>query len=156
MVYVFDTSSFRVIGNYFPESFPSFWMNFDSRVQSGEIVSVREVYNELDGPNIKPHLADWIANHKSIFLTPDSQETDFVAEIFSIPHFRYIVPQRNQLLGSPVADPFVIAAAKVREGCVVTEETIRPNASRIPNICDYFNIECKTVQGFLEILGWKF
>lgn len=156
MVYVFDTSSFSVIGNYFPQSFPSFWTNFDDYVGSGEIISVREVYNELDGPNIKPHLTDWISNNRNIFLTPENQETEFVADIFSVAHFQNNVSRRSQLRGSPVADPFIVAAAKVRDGCVITEETLRPNAAGIPNICGHFNVEYKSVENFLESLGWRF
>ena len=48
MIYVFDTSSFRVLGNYYPDRFPSFWEMFDELVAAGRIVSVREVHRELD------------------------------------------------------------------------------------------------------------
>ncbi|MEW6042614.1 MAG: DUF4411 family protein, partial [Elusimicrobiota bacterium] len=56
MVYVFDTSSFRVLNHYFPQRFPSFWTTFNEYASSGKIISVREVYNELIIQGIKPHL----------------------------------------------------------------------------------------------------
>ena len=52
--------------------------------------------------------------------------------------------------------PFIVAAAKVINGCVVTEESKKPNAPNIPNVCEYFNIECTNLQGFMEREGWKF
>lgn len=48
MVYVFDTSSFMVIGHYYPQQFPSFWNKFDQAVEIGNIISVTEVFRELD------------------------------------------------------------------------------------------------------------
>jgi hypothetical protein len=59
-------------------------------------------------------------------------------------------------MGVPVADPFVIASAKIREGIVVTEESRKPNAARIPNVCDYYKLECISFAQYLEALGWKF
>ena len=35
------------------------------------------------------------------------------------------------------ADPFVIAKAAVNDAMVVTLETEKPNAVRIPNICEH-------------------
>ena len=48
MAYVFDTNSFRVLGNYYPDQFPTFWERFDRAVTDGKIVSVREVRRELE------------------------------------------------------------------------------------------------------------
>jgi hypothetical protein len=56
----------------------------------------------------------------------------------------------------PVADPFVIACAKIRGGTVVTEERLKPNAARIPNICQHFGIPCTNLEGFMQLMGWNF
>ena len=48
MAYVFDTNSFRVLGNYYPDQFPTFWERFNRAVTDGKIVSVREVRRELE------------------------------------------------------------------------------------------------------------
>ena len=57
-----------------------------------------------------------------------------------------------------MADPFIIAKAGVslEESCVVTEEADRPNAVRIPNVCEYFNIECINLEQLMEREGWQF
>jgi hypothetical protein len=80
MVYVFDTSSFIVIGHYFPQRFPSFWKHFAKSVQNGEILSAREVYNELKGKGNKPHLDDWVDANKKVFLVSTPDETEPVNE----------------------------------------------------------------------------
>ena len=36
-VYVFDSSSIRVIGNYYPDHFPSFWVQFEQAVDATAI-----------------------------------------------------------------------------------------------------------------------
>jgi len=150
MVYVLDTNSIRVIGNYYPERFPSFWEMFNASVDQGKIVSVREVYIELDFQNTKQILKEWIENHKGIFLIPSPEETEFVGQIFSIAHFRTLINQRNMLRGSPVADPFVIASAYVNQACVVSEEVFKDNGAKIPNICNHFGIDCTNIEGMME------
>lgn len=154
--YVFDTNSFRVLENYYPDRFPTFWRDFDEVVESGTVVSVREVYNEMERLTRTPWLMDWAKQHRTSFLVPTPVEMQFVAEIFRVPHFRTLVGETQRLQGYPVADPFLIACAGVREGCVVTEEAFRPNAARIPNVCQYFGVEFTNVEGFLDRMGWQF
>jgi hypothetical protein len=156
MIYIFDTSSFRVIENYFPERFPSFWIQFNETISKKLILSVREVYKELEYIARKPHLLDWIKRNKDIFSIPSSEEAKFISKIFSIKHFQQLVKHENILKGMPVADPFVIAAAKIRNACVVTEESYKKKAARIPNVCEYFSITCDNMEGFMEREKWKF
>lgn len=154
--YVFDTNSFRVLENYYPKRFPTFWSNFDGTVEAGTVVSVREVYNEMERLARTPWLLEWAKEHRDSFLTPTSAEMQFVAQIFSIPRFSSLVGKTQQLQGYPVADPFVIACARVQGGCVVTQEAHRLNAAKIPNVCQHFGIDCTNVEGFLSRMGWRF
>jgi len=156
MVYVFDSSSFIVVGHYFPSNFPSFWQRFDSAVSERQIVSVREAYRELDNRATRQHLIDWVNRNKEIFLVPSPEETQFVAEIFSERHFQQLINEKQRLTASPVADPFIIASAKVRNACVVTEESFKKNAAKIPNVCDHYGIERATIQGFMDREQWRF
>jgi hypothetical protein len=154
-VYVFDTSSVRVLGNYYPQRFPSFWRQFNEAAESGLVVSTREVYTELEY-QASGWLWDWVKARRSLFPVPTLEEQAFVREIFNVPHFRALVGNAQRLTGKPVADPFVIAAAWTRGGCVVTEEAKKPNAAKIPNVCEHFSIACVNVEGFLEQNGWEF
>ena len=156
MVYVFDTNSFIVLSHYFPERFPSFWINFNEYVLKEKIISVKDVFRELDVQASKLHLLEWIKINKSIFLNPDEKETNFVKKIFSEKHFQYLISESKIKTGKPVADPFVIASAKIKSACVVTEETMTKNAARIPNVCEHFKIDCTNLEGFMKKENWRF
>ncbi|MDJ0600396.1 MAG: DUF4411 family protein [Crocosphaera sp.] len=155
MIYIFDTNSFRVLSHYFPEIFPTVWEKIDLLVNNGNLISVREVYNELNRGS-ESFIIDWAKENKKVFVTPTPDEMMFVSQIFAVPHFQTLVTKKQRLKGTPIADPFIIAAAKVKEGCVVTEEVFKPNAAKIPNVCQYFNIDCTNVQGFMKRESWRF
>ncbi len=156
MVYVFDTNSLRVLNNYYPQHFVTFWEKFNQYVQDGGIISVREVRGELERQSLKPHMKRWVRENRGIFLTPGPEETLFVAQILQVKHFQTLVAKQNILRGRPSADPFVIACAQVRNGCVVTEEIQKPNAAKIPNVCEHFEIDSTNVEGFLTREQWVF
>jgi Domain of unknown function (DUF4411) len=155
-VFVFDTSAFSQLRSYFPNQFPSFWKQIDSLVDAGGITSVRDVRKEFDRRPQSEWLEAWLKKHSTIFQVPGPDETAFVAEIFKVKHFQALVGQQQRLRGEPVADPFLIAAAKVRGGCVVTQETKRPNAAKIPNVCEHFGVACTSFEGFMAQNAWSY
>ena len=116
---------------------------------------MREVYNELEKFS-DSWLSGWVKKNKRLFVTPSAEETAFVAEIFAVPHFHMLVTETQRLKGQPVADPFVIASAKIRDGTVVTEEIKKEHAAKIPNVCEHFKVPCVNMEGFLVENGWQF
>ncbi|HEX6911542.1 MAG TPA: DUF4411 family protein [Longimicrobium sp.] len=156
MVYVFDCNSFLELQAYYPATFPTFWERFDGLVGEGRVVSVAEARKELEFLATAQHMVDWVAEHAWIFTPPSAAELRSVAEIFSVPHFRQLVGKRQIELGRPVADPFLVARARQLGACVVTEETHKPNAAKLPNVCGHFGVECVKLRGFLEREGWRF
>ena len=141
--------------HYYPDRFPSLWENFDALVSERSIISVREVRRELEGYGDR--LSDWVKGHHEFFLTPTTDEFGFVSEIFKITRFQMLIRTKERLNGKPVADPFVIAKAKIQEeGCVVTQEVKKPNAARIPNVCEHFDIPCLNLEAFMENEKWRF
>ena len=125
-------------------------------VSSGKVISVREVYKELDGSPTRQHLREWIKINRKMFEKATAAEVEMIAEIFSLSHFQQLISKKQTLRAGPVADPFVIAAAGCRDGCVVTEEKWKKNAAKIPNVCEHFGIECRDLEGFLFENNWKF
>lgn len=156
MIYVFDTSGFLVLRNYYPKRFETLWKKIDQIVASGNLISVREVFKELDLCLNVETLKTWTNANKTLFLIPENDELSFVSEIFKVRNFQALISKKNLAAGKPVADPFVIAAAKTRGGCVVTEEKAQPNAAKIPNICNHFKIPCVNLEKFMEDQGWSF
>jgi hypothetical protein len=154
--YVLDTNSFRVFGNYYPESFPSFWDQIEKLVADGMLVSCREVAKELELQSPTEHLNAWVDGHPDLFFDPTEEEMEYVAQIFRVPHFRQLIGQKQQLKGLPVADPFLVARGAIQGASVVTEETLKPNAAKVPNVCEHFGVRSTNVQGFLVEVGWRF
>ena len=158
MRYVFDNNSLSSIFKfYFSSRFPSFWDKFNNLVSKNEVVSVREVRRELEKKaDIWSSIKEWLINYPDFFSIPTEAEMLFISEIFKVKHFQQMIRRKNILNGEPVADPFIIARAKVYEATVVTEEGFKKNATKIPNICQYFHIECIRLEQFLEKEEWQF
>ena len=119
-VYIFDTNSFsKIIMNYYESCFPSFWTAFDSMIKNNQIISVKEVYLEMNYPK---KLNDWAKENKEIFKIADNIEAEFVKEIFKNKHFRnHLIKPSMSKDYKIIADPFIIAKAYNLKGCIVTE-----------------------------------
>jgi hypothetical protein len=155
-MYIFDTSAFIVLKHYYRQSFPSLWTGLEELIDAGVLLSTREVYNELQNYNDADYIQTWANDHKEIFETPSNNELEFVAGIFQIAHFRALISQKAALKGTPVADPFVVAAAAIKNAAVVTQESLKPNAAKIPNVCDHFGIRSVKLHEFMAEQGWNF
>lgn len=155
MIYIFDSDSLiDLFRHYYPERFPSLWMKFDALVSEQRIISVRDVFNELEKRGDR--LSEWVVSNRSIFHIPTVEEMSFITEIFKIKHFQALIRKKERLEGKPVADPFVIAKAKVGAGCVVTQERKTENAAKIPNVCEHFKIQCENLETFMKNENWTF
>lgn len=126
MKYVFDSGPLIwLFRHYYKNRFPSLWKNFDSLVGNGRLLSVREVMNELLGQ--EDDLSRWVKENKSFFETPEPEELMFVMDIFKAKHFQTMIRKKERLQGKPVADPFIIAKAKIENATVVTTENLKIN-----------------------------
>lgn len=135
--------------------FPTFWELFQSEVDGGNVVSVREVWRELEGCP-ETNVITWAKSNAGLFKPPTPDEAAFVGQIFAVDHFAQLISAKAQMTGQPVADPFLIAAAQCCGGTVVTQERWKPNAAKIPNVCDHFGIAHTTFEGCLKAKGWSF
>lgn len=154
--YVFDTSSMIVWKNFYPDAFTSLWNKIDEAAASGMISSVREVLNELEQRSDSDAVLSWAHNNRHVFLIPSEEEQEAVVRILGVSHFQQMISQQAILKGTPVADPFVVAAALVRGRTVVTEELMKPNAAKIPNVCMHFGVRCINLAQFMAEQRWAF
>ncbi len=156
MNYVFDSGPLIwMFRYYYPDRFPSLWEQFDVLVSEQRITSVKEVARELDGQ--ADLLENWVKSHADVFHMPTSEELLLVGSIFRVSHFQGLIRKQERLQGKPVADPFVIAKAScIDSGCVVTTEKFKENASQIPNVCKYFEIQYINLEEFMEEENWIF
>jgi len=157
MIYILDTNVIRELFNfYFDDDVFEVRETFDDLIESGNIISVKEVYNELDRQCGKTsNLRIFIKDNKDIFIKPESkEEIEVIKKIYSERNFQNNIAQKNILKGRPVADPFLVAKAKSKSCTVVTSENFTTNAAKIPNFCRFLNVRCIKRGEFLrEITG---
>ena len=163
MIYVLDTNVFIVLTHYYPSTFQSLWARLNKYAETGVIISVREVLNELNQTNDAGFLQTWVEEHKYIFKKPTNNELLIVQRILAVPHFQEMISKKALLRGTPVADPFVIAAAKsiidingVESAAVVTQERDKPNAAKIPNVCKHVGVPYMNLNEFMTRQCWVF
>lgn len=154
-MYVLDTNVISAMHkNYYRNRFVSLWKEFDQLVANGKVTSTREVFRELlDGAGED---TDWAQANVHLFSIPDAKEASFVAKIYSVPHFQANIEQQKLYKGGRNADAFVIARANAINGTVITLERLKPNATKIPNICNHFKIQFLDLEGLMEKEGWQF
>ena len=157
MVYVFDTSSFIVLSHYYKEQFPSLWKQISIQIRSNKIISVKEVFNEIDSYGPETDLKRWARDNKKIFQPMSKEESHTISDIFKeYPKFQKMVGQKSRLQGKPVADPFIVAKAIHIQGTVVSEETVQKNGIKIPNLCKVKNVPCLKLKDFMKNENWSF
>ena len=154
-MYVFDTSPLSVmLKHYYQSRFPSLWINFERLINLGKVISVSEVFHELENGPLSGN--QWVNANKFIFTIATESEAHFVRNIFATEQFIGQWKEKNIEGGNPFADPFVVAKAAVSGGVVVTLETKKPNSASIPNICEHFGVPCINLEGFMNRVCWTF
>lgn len=157
MIYVFDSSSLStILDYYYQDRFPSFWEKFNEIVSQGNLISVREVRNELTLKFDDEIIEVLEKQNKNFFANPTNEELSFITEIYLVKHFQQNLERKKLWSGGFFADPFVIAKAWAVKGNVVTEEHYKENGAKIPNICKHFDVPCLKLEGFLKKVDWKF
>jgi hypothetical protein len=145
-MYVFDTNVYITLGNYYPKRFPTIWARLDELANNSKLVSPKEVYHELDNQSAHVHINEWIKRFSYIFKIPTDEECDIVSQIFQNRNNLALVKTDSLRKGRPVADPFVIALAKINNFYVVTQEA----PTRMPKICSEHKVKCINLESFLE------
>ena len=155
-IYIFDTNVFRSLGYYYPNRFPTIWGKINELSEIGLLRSVREAQREIESNCPFKHILDWVSEHHYIFVKPSDEELKIVSEIFKKEQFRGLVRKSNILKGRPVADPFIVAAAKVYCACVITQESLKLGGARIPTLCKELEVDCRDLESFLELEDLKY
>jgi len=153
MPYCFDTSSYIDCWSrlYPVDIFGGLWDRLEALARAGEIVSPREVLEELSQKDDGIH--QWAkARQDLLFVELDDEVQDATSAILGrYPLLVKASAQRTQ------ADPFVIALAQVRGIAVVTQERPgKPTRPKIPDVCGALQVECIDVLSFIRSQGWTF
>ena len=155
MKYIVDTNVFRTLFRYYYKDItPELFNNLDSMINDGKILSVKEVYHELENQHKKDSdFMNAIKAYKNIFQEPtNEEEIETLKQIYHKRNYQNNISEKNLLNGNPVTDAFLVAKAKCENGILVTAEKFSPNAARIPNICEEFKIKYISFEEFLKVV----
>jgi hypothetical protein len=155
-VLVSDTSAFingwRV--HYPPQTFPSVWTLIATAIADGRIVVPHTVYEELSKQDDKVYA--WAKQHARTYVVMPSQQVQLLVGVI---HAHLPNPGVRD-----IADPFVIAEAKIRGFTVVTYEGTNTLTGRrtkhwdkrMPGICEAHVVPCRIFPEALEMLSASF
>ena len=152
MKYVIDTNALRTFFRfYFRETTPDLYKSFDKMIENKELISVREVYNEMERQHQKDsEVLKELKNIKHIFLEPtNEEEINIVQDIYKNINFRNNIKEKNILNGRPVADAFLVAKAKIENAVLITSEKFSPKSAKIPNMCEKYDVKYINYEQFL-------
>jgi len=107
-------------------------------------------------PEVYTRATEWAKANEKLFATPDAKEGAFVGQIYSVAHFQANIEKQKLFKGGRNADAFIVARAHAIGGTVVTMERLKPNAVKLPNICQHFKTPYLDLEGFMESEGWEF
>ena len=141
--YCIDTSALIDLWRrkYAPDVFRSLWEEIQKLISQGRLIAPQEVLEELKKQD--DELLKWAKEHKGMFRDLDNEQQLQVRKILK--KFPKLIDENKE---TPDADPFVIALAMSKGWKVVTSEqpvdlNTNPDArSKIPNVCEYFNVKC--------------
>jgi len=143
--YVLDTSALIDLKNEYPEkSFPSLWMKFNALCEVDLIISAREVRKEIEEGS--DQLPAWVKARPSMFLAPTPEEARLVGSL-QAQYPNWVDPTGTK----PMADPFVLAMAKVRGIPLISHDK-----KHLLHVARKMNVECIRIPQLIALQGWQF
>jgi Domain of unknown function (DUF4411) len=131
-LYCVDTSALlEASARVYPmDVFGSLWAHFDKMIECGDLLSPDEVLHELE--KREDGVYRWAKARKQLFYPIDTQLQQAVTEVML--RFPRLMDSRP---GHNLADPWVVALAKITGRTVVTceKQTGNDRNPRIPDVC---------------------
>jgi hypothetical protein len=140
--------------DYPPDVFPIIWDYLDDIINDGTLGACEDVLAELKTGG--DELYQWVRDRRDKLIVPLSAEIQqAVSDILAV-HPDWVPSDRSRNM----ADPFVIAVAKVHACTVVSAEawsnSPNPERTKIPNVCDGFGIRHITFLDMMREQKWIF
>lgn len=156
-IYCVDTSSFSELRAFRRDVFPRVWTKTEELIAQGRLIAPHEVLRELAKRNTD--IYEW-AKGQSIFVELDDAQVAAVRDIQQ----RFNITDHDAT--GPVADELVVALPLSRIAgqllspdryIVVTQESPGGRgATKIPNVCEAFGLECVRLADLFLREGLRF
>jgi len=157
MKYCMDTSSFLegAVGRpYQMNIFSTLWDKIDTLAKENRIIAPFQVLKELERK--QDEVYHWAKEREYIFQFSERREQRVISKI--VTEFPQFPPEYSS--DGVWADADVIALAHTKNALVVSQEDkVISNDStkvKIPNVCEFFDIECIKLMDLIVKEGWKF
>ena len=144
-VYVIDACALINLAHRYnlnKKAFSHIWGTLEDKIESGELISSREIYDELKDDDLK----EWAYKHKDAFLPLTREIQEKTKEILK--KYPAIIKMRSSRNSN--ADPFLIATAAIYDGVVVTDEGTKQNG--IPSVCQRMGIEYINSSDYFDVI----
>lgn len=133
---------------------PSFWEFVDDQFSKGNLVSIREVFDELKSGN--DELTRWVTARSQYFVRiKDAQTLDKMTEIAQwVTSQSYKQSAVDEFLN--VADYYLVAYAAAHGLILLTNETPAPESKKrvkIPDVCNAFRVRYADTFEMMRVLG---
>lgn len=151
--YVLDSSCLIKLNREQPlELYPSVWEKVEALTVSGRAILPTEAKREIDHKD--DPLKAWLKLRPGIVVEATTDDLAVVQEI-SAAHPHWVQGRKN------AADPFVIAAAVVHGGVIVTDEKFGGGNAigtnlRLPNVAAEHAVECIGFTDLVRREKWRF
>jgi hypothetical protein len=162
IIFVVDNNIFSLIfKNLYFDIFTDVYEPWSKGMKDGYIISVDEVYRELEQFYFMPKMnnsdeiikVNWLKEHKQAFQNMTFDESNILKKIYLNNKFCEDVKEKNILEGKPHADAILVAKAKCVKGIIVTNESSsKPNSGKIPNICVSQDVPYINLHDFYKVL----
>lgn len=143
--------------HYPPDIFPTLWKNIEDLIEEEILISSEEVYKELEVGG--DDLYNWASKYPNLFVSSsDLDVQNQLIRILSNPEHSKLIPPNTT--SKTIADPYVIAVAKVKGCTVISAEEFQtspsPKKTKIPNVCRDLGIPHMSFIEFIRIQSWKY
>ncbi|MEN6292267.1 MAG: DUF4411 family protein [Methanobacterium sp.] len=150
-MFIIDTCSLIDLKrNYSTQVFVSLWSSIKDLIDNGELISLKEVQNEL----VKDDKEFWTGIHnnngKNFFVDAHDKEIECLTQLEG-----FSIYDEEWAEGESMSDPLLICFGIANNHIVVTEENQR-SERRIPYVCKQVGVDCINLNQFFEDNKWEF
>lgn len=137
MRYIFDTSALSALVNH--ESRSQYCSLIIELIESGKVVIIKLVYGEAQ--HVAPEIYENLNSIRKLVRDSESDEVWLEAGRITMTHRHMSRPRFNK---RKIADPWIVAHAKINGYTVVTNESRKRNR-QMPDVCDKEGISVMTL-----------
>ncbi|MDD5147798.1 MAG: DUF4411 family protein [Candidatus Daviesbacteria bacterium] len=150
--YIVDTDVLIGFRQSLPmQIFKTQWKMLKDYVEEGRIIICEAVFHEVKKAE---DLKNWLANFNHLVV--DCYTKDVIIEAKTIINAHPNLIDANN--PSDQSDPYLIALAKIKNYCVLTNESYSEGGkkTKIPYICKQLSIDYMNTEQFYEEEKWEF